>query len=201
MKKQELIRVLLNFETISYDNGKYNDNFHLGQIIAHFIENEIGSKYFQKLQEVLSDSITYSGYRSLNRLYDQGAFSEYKLIKRLDSEIQFNFKEILVIDEFKSIISHKEFELNQSISKKERLVKTYLRKLFVEIVEKSPKIKSLINFEDALNYLEEKILNPLDLRSLTEHELNNFQLDKADKHILIKQIGNNLSYYIKQINP
>lgn len=154
-----------SFETISYDNGKSFDNFNLGQIIAHFVQNEVGSQSFILLNELLKSSLTYTGVINLNDLYNKGIFLEYKDLKYDYPNLKYLFKEILVIDEFRSILSQIELEFKLEIERKEKLTKSYIRRLLNEILTKSSQINSLIKYEDASVYLDDKILNLLDLRS------------------------------------
>lgn len=201
MEKQELIDILKNFDPIIFNNGKNLDNFHFGQIIAHCIENELRSKgSYQELDHLLQSTLTLNGSNKLLEIYNQNLFFDYKKLLIQFPEIKEDFKEVLIINELKSLLELISLGLNQINEDKEKLVKTYTRQLLTEITTRSPKLNNLINFEDALEYINEKILHILDFNSLTAHELVLFELNKADKQILIKQVSQTLFHYISK-NP
>lgn len=191
MEKQELIQYLQNLNDVSSDNGKAIDNVHLGQILSHYIENELGSRAYQEFNILLNDTLTLKGCNSLLSLYEDGTFDQYLL---LSSKIKEQCKESIIINEFCSLVDFIEIQLNEVVTNKQHKLDNYIESLIKEDQE----LYKMID-KTATIFIQNKVSNIINLEAKTVHELNQLDLYKANKEVLLKQITNTLIEYCQTI--
>jgi hypothetical protein len=196
MEKQELIQYLQNLDDVSYDNGKVIDNFHLGQILSHYIENELGLRAYQEFNILLNDTLTLKGCNSLLPLYEEGTFDQYFL---LSSKIKEQCKESIIINEFRSLVELIEIQLNKVVTNKQHKLDNYIESLIKEVIQEDQELSNMIDHEKATIFIQSKVSNILNLEAKTAYELNQLDLYKANKKILLKQITNTLIEYCQTI--
>lgn len=193
---EKIVNELNNLEPISYDNGSGNDVIHVGQILAQYIRNEVGYKAYQEFNVLLNNILTETGCINLISLFKEGIGSDYH---RYHEEIKDDFPEAIILIHFDILVEHIYLELAEIVKSKQKQLDSYIEQVIHEVINKDEELSITINYDKACLFIKDKVSDLIDLKSKTARELNNFNLYRADKDILLSQINKTLLEFIDPI--
>ena len=193
---QKNLNDLNNLEPIKYYNGKSADFIHLGQLLNQYIYNELGTKAYQEFQNLLNETLTFIGCKSLLELNKDGYFNEiydyYELLRDY-------YKETVIINYFDLIVQEIQEQLKMEIEQKYLKLKIYIENIIKEILDEEELSSLNVNFEKAVVLIQSRVDEIINFNNMTAHELNEFDMyKKTDKNKMKTQIIdvmiNNISY-------
>lgn len=153
-------------ESIYYFNGANYDEFNLAHILAHYIENDIGSKSYQEFNILLNKSMTLKWCESLKDYKETISTHAYEYF-------DVDFLEFTICKNVISILEIVEIQLKEKIQKIESKINIFINNLLELYIGKDKELSSLIDINYIKDYVEKQINNDIMLQAKTIAELNN----------------------------
>lgn len=129
-------------------------------------------------------------------LHEDSHFNEYI---RISPDLKDNYPESIIINEFCRLVDIIQIQLKETLTNKRKQLNNYIESLIKEVIQEDEELSKMIDHKKATIFIKNKVSNIVNLESKTANELNQLDLYKANKNILISQITNTLFEYCQNI--